>query len=86
MPQGPERDERDGRPSLTSAPNLCSSVCVCVCAWGGVLLPLMRGTSSRAQAHFLFLKVNRQPAGVWGYGKGGNSDANQSSAHFPLQQ
>lgn len=28
--------------------------------------PLMRGTSSRAQAHFLFLKVNRQPAGVWG--------------------
>lgn len=26
----------------------------------------MRGTSSRAQAHFLFLKVNRQPAGVWG--------------------
>lgn len=28
--------------------------------------PLMRGTSSRVQAHFLFLKVNRQPAGVWG--------------------
>lgn len=27
---------------------------------------LMRGTSSRAQAHFLFLKVNRQPAGVRG--------------------
>lgn len=35
--------------------------------WGvGGLSPLMRGTSSRAQAHFLFLKVNRQPAGVWG--------------------
>lgn len=33
---------------------------------GGVLSPLMRGTSSRAQAHFLFLKVNRQPAGVRG--------------------
>lgn len=28
--------------------------------------PLMRGTSSRAQAHFLFLKVNRRPAGVRG--------------------
>lgn len=35
-------------------------------AEGGGLSPLMRGTSSRAQAHFLFLKVNRQPAGVWG--------------------
>lgn len=39
--------------------------------WGqgggeGGASPLMRGTSSRAQAHFLFLKVNRQPAGVWG--------------------
>lgn len=33
---------------------------------GGRASPLMRGTSSRAQAHFLFLKVNRQPAGVWG--------------------
>lgn len=33
---------------------------------GGGASPLMRGTSSRAQAHFLFLKVNRQPAGVWG--------------------
>lgn len=33
---------------------------------GGGLSSLMRGTSSRAQAHFLFLKVNRQPAGVWG--------------------
>lgn len=33
---------------------------------GGGLSPLMRGTSSRVQAHFLFLKVNRQPAGVWG--------------------
>jgi len=27
---------------------------------------LTRGTSSRAQAHFLFQKVNRQAAGVWG--------------------
>lgn len=27
---------------------------------------MMRGTSSWVQAHFLFLKVNRQPAGVYG--------------------
>lgn len=33
---------------------------------GGLLSPLMRGTSSQAQAHFLFLKVNRQSVGVWG--------------------
>lgn len=35
-----------------------------------------------------FISKSKQAAcgGLGGYGKRGNSDANQASAHFPLQQ
>lgn len=35
-----------------------------------------------------FISKSKQAAcgGLGGYGKGGNSDANQAGAHFPLQQ
>lgn len=53
-------------------------------SWGGGS-PLMRGTSSRAKAHFLFSKSKQAACGgLEGYGKGGNIDTNQASAHFPL--
>lgn len=53
-----------------------------------------RGAFASDEGHVLtgagpfFISKSKQAAcgGLGGYGKGGNSDANQAGAHFPLQQ